>query len=401
LKQGLRRCNDFWNNLKGEIDFDDLLVMSLVRESEPDFFSLIEKYIDYLCLPLHSDGRSAKKEEFENALDRTQFRYLRIDQAKAILEFIFEASDSDKPQGIKQREGVDYWERFLAEPEIEINNRDQTILKIISSENEQELLKILQNVNQVDKVEHFNNAISDEQIKRLFVPLIQRSSQEDPSIWGDDQPTGFISLWRIWLKRKRQGKFTAQELLEHIKSALAIVVPKNLQLGADINYYFIDGFQHKGNGILSDSTGECHQEAKRYLHKLLCDNLVGQPSVLASAFRGARPATLLQICYNLERQDKGEITSVPFSAWDKLADTLLEAAHLSPKEVIPQIAVLIVSGGTRFSQGGITHEYVFNPSMATLLFGNDQKVKNLFADVDVGTWEDENIKTMIRAVQDA
>src|SRR5664280_580485 len=51
LKQGLRRCLDIWEVLAGEIDFDELLTLCLLREASPDAFALVREWSAFQRIP--------------------------------------------------------------------------------------------------------------------------------------------------------------------------------------------------------------------------------------------------------------------------------------------------------------------------------------------------------------
>lgn len=55
LKQGLRRAWEAWQRLAGEIDFDDLFLMCLLREAEPDVFALVRDNWSAVAGAAHSE----------------------------------------------------------------------------------------------------------------------------------------------------------------------------------------------------------------------------------------------------------------------------------------------------------------------------------------------------------
>ena len=135
LKQALRRCLEAWSRLAGEIDLDDVLVLSVLREAQPNAFALIQDSLHYLRG--HPSGTTDEKADlaWRHSLDD-----LKVDEStrkaiEHIVKFAFgKDPTSKKPQGVWHNNHADYWERFLALPELEPAERDQPILKRMVSD---------------------------------------------------------------------------------------------------------------------------------------------------------------------------------------------------------------------------------------------------------------------------
>lgn len=152
LKQGLRQCLDTWEVLAGEIDFDDLLLLSLLREASPDAFALVREWSEYQRMPTSSRNLQKEKEEARQAWGENLKRLaLRADLHEAVQQidrFIFdEKHETEKPQGLTASRHADYWQRFLSQSIPKNQVRDQDVLRIIVTyeEGDSALLNLLDN----------------------------------------------------------------------------------------------------------------------------------------------------------------------------------------------------------------------------------------------------------------
>jgi hypothetical protein len=108
MKQALRYCLDTWDRLAGEIDFDDVLVLSILRESAPDAVTLIQSHIHYLRNRWTDRGRdSDKKKEEELSWQQHLKAALPSDElqrpVEVLVQFLFgEKRQSDSPQSVMQ-----------------------------------------------------------------------------------------------------------------------------------------------------------------------------------------------------------------------------------------------------------------------------------------------------------
>ena len=70
LKQALRDALGVWENLRGEVDFDDVLLMCVVKAARPDIFAVVDDYVEFLRGP-SEHRRDARRDDqaFKAALD--------------------------------------------------------------------------------------------------------------------------------------------------------------------------------------------------------------------------------------------------------------------------------------------------------------------------------------------
>ena len=145
-----------------------------------------------------------------------------------------------KPQGVSQHYHADYWDRVLSIPRLEDSERDQPVLRIMVAPDDSALLDLVQSGSrQASAVEDFERLLPTERLVRLFVPLIERLSQERPNSWKDEEPPGLVPLWRMWNRRWERGELPSPMVLDQVKQALDIAIPRNLGLTTDIEEYFV------------------------------------------------------------------------------------------------------------------------------------------------------------------
>jgi hypothetical protein len=388
LKQALRSALDTWKRLAGEIDVDDLLAMSILREAEPEVFALVGEHVDALRgSGVSPDERRNAHQEWDVAFGKMALDDRRRRAVGELVKFVFnEQHAEEKPQGFRNARHTDYWERFLAVPTLSKPERDQDVLRVVLADDDEALLGLLEDAQRSDAVESFSRLLKTDRLRRLFVPLIKRRTVENPSRWPDGHPLGMMPLWRMWLRRSERGELKSVDVLEEIRKALDLAVPASLYLAVQIEQYFVI----PGGGVhdmLRDGNGTRADEGKRYLRELVVATYSGKPEALANALVGAHLPTLLWVCWGLDRVRANEMTGEPFPSWSAMAVTILDAARLRPIELIPQIAVLVVRESTVFARGGnFAQQYDLDIAAASNLFGSVDVVLDVFEPQDRSRW---------------
>lgn len=393
LKQGLRRCLDAWNRLAGEIDFDDLLIMSILRETEPGTFAHIDKYIfDLRVKNSDKDPRA----DFRNALEALQISEIKKEAINEIVKFVFD--EVGKPQGLARNGHVDYWRRFQSLPTITPDESDQFILSAMLDKDDDKLLTLLENPKTSVAVEDFADVIINgiellgtERRFSLFIPWVKRRCKEKPRFCADRIP-GFIPIWRLWIRKSEDGSLKAPDALNLIKKAYDIAVPQKLSLVAEIEHYYVvpDGVHN----ILKDGATSYINDAKTYLRELLLTTYKNQPDKLAIALDGTDTRILTWLCWGLDRVRAQDYIAPPFKDWMLFARTIIEATQLQPKILLPQLACLIINEQQTPPWKKGLHA-TFNTQQTKALFGDSRKVLNLFKKQKLADWEND---TRVQAV---
>lgn len=384
LKQALRSALDIWKRLPGEIDFDDVLVMSILREAEPDVFALVRQHIDGLR---RLEGRRADRKGWDAVFAEMPLDERMRDAVNQAVNFVFSEHSAElKPQGILNSRHTDYWERFLAVPALSGGERDQPVLRTILEQDDEAVLRLLEDPRRSDALESFSRLMTTDRLRRLIVPLLKRRSTENPSGWAEGNPPGMIPLWRMWLRRSERGELAPGDVLDEVRRALDVVVPANLFLAARVEQYFVSqsGDVHD---MLRDGNISRANEAKTHLRRLAVATYSGKPEALADALVGAHPPTLLWVCWGLDSVRANAMSGEPFPSWADLAATILQAARLRPAEVIPQLACLVSRESTVFARrGNLAQRYEFDRDLAQNLFGSADVVLDAFEHLDQSEW---------------
>jgi hypothetical protein len=389
MKQALRYCLDTWDRLAGEIDFDDVLVLSILRESAPDAVALIQSHIHYLRNRWTDKGRPSDKKKEEEKLSWQQ----RLKGAlpseeiqrpvELLVEFLFgEKHQSDSPQSVMQNNHANYWERFFSVPIIQTSERDQPILRVMQASDDEALISLLEDPSRSQAVHDFRRLLPAERPVRLFLPLISRRSRESATAWtrGDHAPPGLIVLWRLLLRQTESGELTGAAMLEQVKLALDLAIPANLALASSIEEHFVT-LSADVTQLFND---EQKAEAKTYLRRNLVSAYQGKARQMAENLRGAEPAVLYWLCWGSDRARAKSFEGLPFEGWEQLAPTILEAARLNPGVMIPQLSVLLVKSSV--SGMGRSTDYEFDSDLATRLFGKAGNLPDVFDKEEESQW---------------
>ena len=290
IKQALRACLDTWKRLRGEIDFDDALVLCVIRETQPAAFAIIQDHIQYL-----RRGRRAREEEqrtaqaaWESALGALPMDDRQRAAVRYLVEFVFgERNAWQKPQGPTEHYHTDYWERFSSLPKLEYVERDQPVLHTLLQPDDAAVLDLLQGgATRSAAVEDFERLLSTDRLVRVFLPLVGRRSEERPDSWERKEPPGLIPLWRMWKRRWEQGQLAADTVLEQVKRAFDIAIPRNLGLTTDIEEYFVVSSPN-----VPQLLGPAERiEAKAYCRTLFERTYRGRGEALSRSLRDAKRA---------------------------------------------------------------------------------------------------------------
>lgn len=391
LKHGLRAVYETWSQLHGEIDFDDLLVVSLLRSADHEAFALLEAHLPELRTRAdrHSGGRE-DQDSFDNAAAALLKSAFRTAAAQKLAQFVFSSENSVlKPQGLHDRR---YWERFSSGAIGPGTDRDQPVLELILSARDDDLLDLLES-SRSGQFEAFQHLISSERVLSLLVPLVRRRSEESAAAWlSDDAPfdrriPGLIPLWRCWLARHGRGEISPQEVFEKTIEALEIAARRNLLLTADLEHYFA-GVGSDRSMLHGTPRSDQHpqgpvNETKKYVRRKVVALYAGHPAKLVHALRGAVDPTLLWICWGLDRVREGRMTGLPFPGWESLARTTLDATVLEPEVMMVQVAPLVVTWKMAMAQG---REYSFDERQAANLFGSAEALLSVVRGLPRGEW---------------
>jgi hypothetical protein len=395
LKQGLRRVMDTWSALKGEIDLDDLIAMSILREANPDLFALIDRQANELR-GSRPQGRNEPNpmDVFVKALrEQTGDDTRTFEAVRLIVDELFGHEGRRRPQGMQHNGHADYWQRFLAIPELGPSERDQKILRILRDNNDEQLVDLLIS-DRSDAVEDFAHLIPPRRLERLLLPLTRMLLASDITKWSDSNPPGLVPLWRMLRKHQRDAaEVTA--LVAQTEQALEIAAPRNLLLLHEIAHWIATTVPEIPDLLPGAADRRRINDRAR---DLLVETYQGHPKELATGLRGAPAFLLVWICWTMERVRTNNTHGLPFERWAPFAQTLLDALPFDAGAVAPQIASF-VSRSRRTLRAH--EEWFFDESQARELFGDVDNLVEVMRVSTVGLEIDPRVQAVIQRASDA
>lgn len=390
LKQGLRRVMDTWETLKGEIDLDDLIALSILREASPGLFALVDRHANAL-----RGGHSRRRNEanpmdvFVNALrEQTGEDAHTFEAVRLIVDELFGHEARRRPQGVSHDNHADYWQRFLANPDLDAHERDQNVLKILRANDDEQLADLLVS-GRSNAVEDFAHLLSPRRIERLILPLTHRLLDADITKWSDNRPPGLVPLWRMLRRHQRNIAETAA-LVAQIEQALELAAPRNLLLLYEIAHWMASSVPE-----VSDLLPEANDRRRinDRARDLLVETYRDRPQELASNLRGAPVFLLVWLCWTIERVRADTTRGIPFEKWASFAQTLLEALPIDAAVVAPQIASFVVRSRRRLRA---PDEWSFDESQARKLFGDVDKLIESIRAATVGMELDPRVQAVVQ-----
>jgi hypothetical protein len=383
LKQALRRCFDFWIRFPGEIDFDHLLALNILRTCKPDVFALIQQRNKELSW---SNTKPFEESEICKAIQGDPSMKSLGEPARDAVNHIIvslfgEDARKHLPQGISARgREEEHWRRFLAEPSLLPSEQHQSLFREILDADLDALLGMLESAEDYGDVAYFLSFLRQEELGPLFARLIQKRRGESPTQSAPDAsdrregPPG-LSRWfeAFQLARTRNHsvgdlpwKIFSQEVDACIAQNLTFAYLLKVKLTENVGL---------GPGALYQ------EEALGQLSVSLRLHYSGQTDRLAQALQNAVPATLNVLC---GKSRSGMNDRIPFKPWKGFATTILRAVRRHPISMLPQLAAMVMDPDhfdpDRFDR------YRFDPNRAALLFGSSEVVLALANGRRVEEW---------------
>jgi hypothetical protein len=377
LKQALRAAHESWSRLHGEVNWEHLILISVLRIARPQIFAIVERHIDQL-----QDGGSARRsfqrkaadgpESFDREFKEACRDSADFDPIKEIIDAVFPGrmhQGGSPPQGLGATAPRDYWMRYLSAAEIANNDRDQYILKAVrdwEAGRSKDLKAVLINPVLETVGAHFASTLGWPALLRLLEDIVADRTCEQQFNWprnafGHHAPGLIPVRLAIWRHRSR-GSPDMSGLLNLLRVLLDRTVPRNLALAQELQYWFFDAHVSKKNPLLS--TEEAH--ALLAYVKSLLGKFEGEPNKLCAALSGADRWVLGWISFGIGRAgSEAKWTELPFEGWPNLAPTLLVAGERSPAEIVPTVLTFVLRPKD-FSDD--SKEWVFDVNTAIRLF---------------------------------
>ncbi|MFY0573600.1 P-loop NTPase fold protein [Cystobacter fuscus] len=351
LKQVLRRFGDAWDRLHGEIDFDDLLMISIIHSTAPSIHEAIGRNIEVLRVGARLwNKKSDSKTQF--ALETAALLDLMAPEASAALKYLIDelfpgwevgeasASVSQKrPQAIASTH-TDYWKRYVSLEAPSDANADQPVLKLVAQwkkSKDSALIDLLVSGGYPESLEAFLAVVADKgSLLQMLHQLIDTYLKQKLPIARNDisEPPGLVSIWRMMLQNRPGELELGLELEKHIRTAL----PANISIA----YSLINFFATLSNEVAMLITNERAKELTDLFQHLLFTYFNGKPDELALALKGARSHTIYWGSWGLDRIRARQAHGIPGDHWHGFAQTLTEGARRHPSDLLPQILPFVV-----------------------------------------------------------
>jgi hypothetical protein len=417
LKYGLRHCLDVWTRLRGEIDFDDVIVISLLRAAEPDVFSLIVDFVNELRIE-YTPGRSwnrnsdtTERSQFATKLDEVLGSHpsLRRTAIEEILDFVFPnwanpgqvQVSKVKPQGLAVKSHRDYWERYLASSSLNEEEKDQPILHTIAhwkSKASDQLVTLMVNGQKLDAIEAFiDSALDDTELVNLLGAIVRAEQRRTPVNWRGRQPESMIAVWRQLFKRGQPA-----QLVGVLRDLLTLVTPVNLSLAHSLVQFFL---VHDSSDVPKLIPTVEANSLRLHFTSLLEKSFAPDGTArLADALKDADPHILLRSSWGIHRVQQGDFNGEPFENWNTFKAVLLSAAEKFPETILTQLAPFVTRRREQFILTADGYRPVttfsFDEELAERLFGR-ALLLDLFAKKGNPGLVNEDFRPVYSAVYDA
>jgi hypothetical protein len=324
LKHFARRVVRAWECLRGEIDPDDLIVASALREGATECFEFLSRNRstvrrrdpDWPEKPAQHDttiykawemvrGRSSDPAAVQKLVDYLALRALCPPNA------------SVRPQGIQNKEPADYFRRLLDEvvPDSEI--RDQTVLAAIDAYRKREpnsLVSDLLTATDYERRyaavwEHFSERTGNDDLRRFTEEVLEGLKRRDGARSSGKHPA-LLALWRQAGKRLR-----SPEMEDWVSGMVTNALSVSIGLANEL-YYFWGSVKY---GPVSDGP---QRNAVRIRLVEAAQRVYTDPAQLRVAFDAARPYEIRHLMLPVDQDEAASVLTAP-TDWRWLAKSLL------------------------------------------------------------------------------
>lgn len=381
LKFALRLSKDSWDKLAGELDFDDILVASVLKVVRPEMFSFIDKNIKHFRSGFELGGER-KENNVTYQFYQSLLKNESIDEKKSLevlIEYLFpkvssnsHLFNSERLQGVAQTVHVDYWDRYLSEPEIEATYTDQSALQAIRNwqlESENDLVSRVLDPDRHLQVEHFVSFFQCDELCILLEQVTDRIATMPDTI--DPKPgakPGITSVWRMIGDCAPDQTLLVKTLMRLVEKYVPICLP----VVEEIIHYF----NNTGDSVPDRLNADNRTLLTNKLYEVIRNEFVEDKNgalKLLDALCDGSPYMIYWLSWGLQRIRADQTKGDPFSGWKKFSSVLLDAAEIDKKKVIPYL----ISFVTNVLDDGSPQRLVFDNESAKRLFDYERLMKML------------------------
>lgn len=374
LKHSVRRIARIWEKLHGEVDIDDLIAVSVIRECSPAVFRFFLTNIDNVRNSPDQFNKRPQlaKEEWARLIanDGDVAKAVRLVEALGLKQLTSGTlTRHDRPQGIQGDEPVDYFRRLLAEDIADGQTRDQTVLGDMDAWLADGRLTMIEGLvdaagdrsQYLKSWEHFAWRIPNERFGDVVSTLFERilATMRTNSTYTSHE--GLLACRRQFKRRGVKSILPPERLVRMIEQAMSM----SLDFANEL-YYFWASTREGGPYSQQD-----RDEVRRALVRIAME-LLTQPATLIRALQASENLwALRQLVIPVDSEEPDSIET-DLSNWQRLAVPLVKAIQGAPNAVLPQVARLIGDTTDHIVQNdGLERrtDYAINRERTTALFG--------------------------------
>ncbi len=387
FKNVLRSTHDSWRRLAGEIDFDDLLIATTIRETSREVFTLLDRNIAAVRAgfkssfslsedkPSEAHGWLQLKAAISKSGDKAELLFCLVYHLFPDLpgSRVNAPTERERPQGLS----VDgYWERWTSGASISVEDSDQTTLSEIRAwvqNAESNLPVMLRNGSGAQRVGRFAGNLPTD-LGRLLLEVAALDATENASTWGDGSyAPGVVAVWRLALRKPDRDEAM---LGAAVRLAIRRHLPSHLPLAKTLHHFFSVEETEASYSLPAAERLAIRETVEEALVESFGGNGPDIPERLLRAAQAGGPWIFYQLCWGLDRiRGKQSSSGQPFIGWASLASSLIRMARLDRSTGVPMILPFITEAdfGQRLREGRFDedHHAEFLRDQAELLFGLD------------------------------
>jgi hypothetical protein len=387
LKHVLRQTKSLWQALSGEIDVDDIILVSVLRVGAPEAFEFLVTHLDAVRageagnLPGLNDAEKGKtlRERWKRVLgEGPRAEAIQTIVDALALPRIAAAVRAQRPQGIAAGGPTDYFRRLLAGEMGEDELRDQTVLSDITAYLRNDKARMLVGLlnstetsrRYVELWEYFSDLVPVECLQPIAEEIVRNLVNRDGQSATGAHPA-LLAAWRRSNRRLSRGPEHVDWLAKLIRMAL----PISMHLANDI-YHRWASIQ---NGIV-DVVG------RQQLRGLWVTDARSTYSATGTILRALDPNDHWCLRYLVRPDDTEEPPSdlADPSQWNWLGALVLDALVADRTTLLPEVVNLVGDFRTEVSgreDGEVKHEdkYSLNRKRIAGMFG--ERANDLLRDL--------------------
>jgi hypothetical protein len=311
-----------------------------------------------------------------------------------------------KPQGLARQSHANYWARFLSQPRLREEERDQVVLRAIRAwmdGEKHELLGMVHDERRFATVENFSQCFTRDQLCELLLDVCTALEGQSARGWEHGRHYAIVSMRRMMQSRTPRPDTLCNALV----SVLRRTVPKSLPLA----YTVVHWLSEVDPSVQSVLPEEQSRTVTSELHSLLVSTFDrGDSNAFIAALRGGESYLCLWACWGLGRLRANQIDGLPFDNWEKFADVLVTAAETDPENGLDQLVPFVTTTSDRMAahdpyadegqQMLIEHVFSFDEARTKRLFDFD-RLMSLFARSHASSHWGEEIRARFETIRAA